>query len=67
MPEYLMAMSPEEMTEFLDSEFYDLEDNSKRCIATMMAMLMDHSEFLEEQGLEEKFDFLYDKDGGELH
>jgi hypothetical protein len=30
-------------------------------------MLMDHSEFLEEQGLEEKFDFLYDKDGGDLH
>ena len=67
MPEYLMAMSPEEMTEFLESEFYDLEDNPKRCIATMMAMLMDHNEFLEEQGLEEKFDFLYDNDGVELH
>jgi len=67
MPEYLMAMSPEEMTEFLESEFYDLEDNPKRCIATMMAMLMDHNEFLEEQGLEEKFDFLYDNDEGDLH
>jgi hypothetical protein len=67
MPEYLMAMSPEEMTEFLESEFYDLEDNPKRCIATMMAMLMDHNEFLEEQGLEEKFDFLYDNNEGDLH
>jgi hypothetical protein len=67
MPEYLMAMSLEEMTEFLESEFYDLEDNPKRCIATMMAMLMDHNEFLEEQGLEEKFDFLYDNDEGDLH
>jgi len=67
MPEYLIAMSPAEMTEFLESEFYELEDGPKRCIATMMAMLMDHSDFLEEQGLEEKFDFLYDNDGGELH
>ena len=67
MPEYLMAMSPKELTEYLTSEFYDLPDDARRCIATMMAMLMDHSEFLEEQGLEEKFDFLYDKDGGDLH
>ena len=67
MPEYLMAMSPAEMTEFLESEFYELEEGPKRCIATMMAMLMDHSEFLEEQGLEEKFDFLYDRDEEELH
>ena len=67
MPEYVIAMSAEEMSEFLESEFYDLEEKPKRCIATMMAMLMDHTEFLEEQGLEEKFDFLYDKDGGDLH
>jgi hypothetical protein len=44
MPEYLMAMSPKEMTDYLTSEFYELEEGPKRCIATMMAMLMDHSE-----------------------
>jgi hypothetical protein len=67
MTQYIIAMTSEEMTEFLDSEFHDLEEGPKRCIATMMALLMDHNEFLEEQGLEEKFDFMYDKDEGELH
>jgi hypothetical protein len=67
MPEYVLAMSAEEMTEFLENEFDDLEESSKRCIATMMSMLMDHHEFLEEQGLEEKFEFLYDNNEGELH
>ena len=67
MPEYVLAMSAEEMTEFLENEFHDLEESPKRCIATMMSMLMDHNEFLEEQGLEEKFEFLYDNNEGELH
>jgi hypothetical protein len=51
MPEYVMAMSPKEMTEYLMSEFNDLPDDAKRCIATMMVMIMDHSDFLEDQGL----------------
>jgi hypothetical protein len=33
----------------------------------MMAMIMDHSDFLEDQGLTEKFEFEYDRDEGELH
>ncbi len=44
MPEYVMAMSPKELTEYLTSEFYELPDEAKRCIATMMAMIMDHSD-----------------------
>jgi len=67
MPEYVMAMSPKELTEYLTSDFYDLPDEAKRCIATMMAMIMDHSDFLEDQGLTEKFEFEYDRDEGELH
>lgn len=67
MPEYLMAMSPAEMTEFLESEFYELEEGPKRCIATMMAMIMDHNDFLEDQGLTEKFEFEYDSNEGDLH
>jgi hypothetical protein len=39
----------------------------RRCIATMMAMIMDHSDFLEDQGLTEKFEFEYDSNEGELH
>ncbi len=67
MTEYVMAMSAKEMTEYLASEFYELPDEAKRCIATMMAMIMDHSDFLEDQGLTEKFEFEYDRDEGELH
>ena len=67
MTQYIIAMTSDEMAEFLDGEFHDLEEGPKRCIATMMAMLMDHNEFLEEQGLEEKFDFMYDNESGELH
>ena len=67
MPEYVMAMSPKEMTEYLISEFNDLPNEAKRCIATMMAMIMDHSDFLEDQGLTEKFEFEYDSNEGELH
>jgi hypothetical protein len=33
----------------------------------MMAMIMDHSDFLEDQGLTEKFEFEYDSNEGELH
>lgn len=67
MTEYIIAMTAKEMAEFLGDEFDDLEEGSKRCIATMMAMLMDHHEFLEEQGLEDKFNFMYDNESGELH
>ena len=67
MPEYVLAMSETELTEYLMSEFHDLPDDAKRCIATMMSMIMDHSDFLEDQGLTEKFEFEYDRDEGELH
>ena len=67
MPEYVLAMSAEEMNEYLMSDFHDLPDEAKRCIATMMSMIMDHSDFLEDQGLTEKFEFEYDSNEGELH
>jgi len=67
MPEYVLAMSAEEMNEYLMNDFHDLPDEAKRCIATMMAMIMDHSDFLEDQGLTEKFEFEYDSNEGELH
>ena len=67
MPEYVIAMSAKEMTDYLTSEFNDLPDEAKRCIATMMAMIMAHNDFLEDQGLTEKFEFEYDSNEGELH
>jgi len=67
MPEYVIAMSAKEMTDYLSNEFDDLPDDARRCIATMMAMIMDHNDFLEDQGLTEKFEFEYDRDEGELH
>jgi len=67
MTEYVIAMSAKEMTEYLSNEFNDLPDDARRCIATMMAMIMDHSDFLEDQGLTEKFEFEYDSNEGELH
>ena len=45
MPEYVLAMSATELTEYLMSDFHDLPDEAKRCIATMMSMIMDHSDF----------------------
>ena len=67
MTEFIFAMSSQEMSDYLSNEFHDLPDDARRCIATMMAMILDHNEFLEDQGLTEKFEFMYDKDGGELH
>ena len=67
MTEFIFAMSAKEMTEYLTSEFDELPDDARRCIATMMAMIMDHSDFLEDQGLTEKFEFEYDSNEGELH
>jgi len=67
MTEFIFAMSSQEMTDYLSNEFHDLPDDAKRCIATMMAVIMDHTDFLEEQGLKEKFEFEYDSNEGELH
>lgn len=67
MTEYILAMSAKEMTEYLNNDFHDLPDDARRCIATMMAMIMDHNDFLEDQGLTEKFEFEYDSNEGELH
>lgn len=64
---YIIAMSGEEMSEFLDSTFNDLEEDPKRCIATMMALIIDHNQFLEDHNLEEMFDLEYDTQGEELH
>ena len=67
MTEFIFAMSAQEMSEYLHNDFHDLPDDARRCIATMMAMIMDHSDFLEDQGLTEKFEFEYDSNEGELH
>jgi len=67
MTEFIFAMSSQEMTDYLSNEFHDLPDDARRCIATMMAMIMDHTDFLEDQGLTEKFEFEYDSNEGELH
>ena len=67
MTEFVFAMSAQEMSEYLHNDFHDLPDDARRCIATMMAMIMDHTEFLEDQGLIEKFEFEYDSNEGDLH
>jgi hypothetical protein len=67
MTEFIFAMSAQEMSEYLHNDFHDLPDDARRCIATMMAMILDHNEFLEDQGLTEKFEFEYDNNEGELH
>ena len=64
---YIIAMSGEEMSEFLDSTFNDLEEDPKRCIATMMALIIDHNQFLKDHNLEEMFDLEYDTQEEELH
>jgi hypothetical protein len=67
MTEHIIAMSVAEMNKFLHTEFHDLDEEPKRCIATMMALIMDYNEFLENEGMMEKFDYIYDSDEGELH
>jgi len=64
---YIITMSGEEMSEFLDSTFNDLEEDPKRCIATMIGLIIDHNQFLKDHNLEEMFDLEYDTQEEELH
>ena len=67
MTEHIITMSAEEVSEFLSSDFDNLDKQPKRLVATMMALILDHNEFLANHGLEEQFDKEYDTDAEELH
>lgn len=55
MKEMIYEMSGKEMKEYLEENFYHLDTETKRVIATMLVHLEYHREFLEENNLTDDF------------
>tara|TARA_R110002050_G_C8876325_1_gene508487 strand:+ start:225 stop:431 length:207 start_codon:yes stop_codon:yes gene_type:complete len=64
---HIIAMSPEELDLFMENDFKDLTEQTRRAIGTMMLLCTDYVDFIADHDLWEEFINQVELEQGDIH